>query len=125
MKKVIGTIEGLINVQVVIFKNMNYNPENPQDLAIIEQFENEINIWFNLNPNKSFEDYLIQKECILDNNTVLQRNLSLYKELIQKWSGLQELRWMRKQKPEKLQTIKELSNKFIKQDEINVARINF
>jgi len=97
---------------------MKYNLENPLDLEVILEFEKEIENWFKENENQSFIDYLIFQHCLLDKDTIIQRNLTLYDELRNKWSGLQQLRWLRKKHPNRID-LKTRSN------EIDVALIPF
>src|SRR3990167_2607834 len=41
-----------------------YNLNNPAHKSVIWAFENEILAWFENNPDKNFDDYLIEKKAI-------------------------------------------------------------
>ena len=109
-----------------------YNLNNPAHKSIIWQFENEILAWVENNPDKTSDDYFIEKRAIVDKRTIL--NPQLYRELTDKWYTFNILRsqreFMKRKETEGLDKLagekQELVNSLsFPEDEIDVSKIIF
>ena len=109
-----------------------YDLRNPAHKSVIWEFENEILLWFENNPDKKWEDYLIEKKAILDKRTIL--NPKLYTDLSNKWVAFNLLRnqreFMKQKENEGLDKLVEEKQELINslsfpEDEIDVSKIPF
>ena len=107
-----------------------YNLNNPAHKSIIWQFENEILFWFENNPDKTFEDYLIEKRAIINKSAIL--NPQLYRELSNKWIAFNLLRnsreFMKRKETEGLDKLVEEKQELVNslsfpEDEIDVKEM--
>ena len=102
-----------------------YDLRNPAHKSIIWDFENEILSWFESNPDKKWEDYLIEKKALGDKMTIL--NPKLYYDLENKWVAFNILRnsreFMKRKDLDKLAEEKQelVMSLSFPEDEIKVA----